>query len=644
MNLKDLLGYKRIAIQCHDNPDADALASGFALFRYFETYGFSRAKKNLKFFYGGRTCVVKPSLIGMIEGLGIPVEHAPNLTEWEGLLISADCQNGGGNVMKVSAPHVAVIDHHVQEGFLPVLCDLRPWLGSCSTLVWKLLEEEKFPIDISVATALHYGLFSDTNGFSEIRHPLDRDMWDSLSVDNRLLKKLKRSNLSLNDLSVASVALSDLRFDEAGFVVLSAPSCDPNLLGFLSDLAMQADGVDLAVVYAAANDGIKFSVRTSSRETKASELAAWLARDLGSGGGHREKAGGYIAAKKYSDHFGDRPFDRYFSESLKSYLSAYRIVDCLQPASLVSGKTMRDWRTYRKLPVRLGFVPCSKLFLGKTDLQVRMLEGDMDIAATEDTVLMIGVKGEVYPTELEKFIQTYSLTGAPFISSLSYPPTVLNKNTGTRISLLEYAETCVASEDGTVQAMPLKEGVKVFTRWDSENYFRGDPGDWLVARSPDDLYVVTKDVFTQLYIRDCTGINVAENEHAMRVVKNDSPVTVTFFGGGGILDTLEGRVSYAKGDAHLVGVNGESWPIEKERFFETYAPMPGTEAGTDGKYCKKDLPAWALQLNEPFVVELSNHKGLLKGQCGDWLLQYAPDEYGVVSREIFEATYRRYPR
>ena len=39
MKLRDLLKYKDIVIQCHDNPDADALASGYAVFKYLESRG-----------------------------------------------------------------------------------------------------------------------------------------------------------------------------------------------------------------------------------------------------------------------------------------------------------------------------------------------------------------------------------------------------------------------------------------------------------------------------------------------------------------------------------------------------------------------------------------------------------------------------
>jgi phosphoglycolate phosphatase len=337
-------------------------------------------------------------------------------------------------------------------------------------------------------------------------------MWDTLTVNSTILEKLKLSNLALSDLATASAALNNLYFDaERHFVVISTPPCDPNLLGFISDLSMQVDSVDYAVAYSEGSEGLKFSVRTAAREVKASELAEWLSKDIGSGGGHRKKAGGYISKAQYERRFGDLPPRSYFTINLKNYLEAFRIIDYGSPATLTVGGVNKElnealnegsMKTYRKLPVCLGFVPCHKLFEGRADLQIRMLEGDVDIVTDEETVLMIGVKGEVYPMELGKFIETYNLTGERFAPTVPYPPTVLNKNTGMRLSLLEFADTCVGTGEGTVRAVRLEERVKIFTRWDVENYLRGEPGDWLVARAPDDLYVVMADVFDELYSLD----------------------------------------------------------------------------------------------------------------------------------------------
>ena len=186
VKLSDLLDFDGpVAIQCHNVPDADAMASGYALWRYFHAHG-----KRPLFFHGGPP-ISKPNLLWLREEISIPIEHRPDLKEWNGMLITVDCQHGAGNVARVELGEGAllvVIDHHVQERPLPPLHDLRPWLGSCATLVWDMLRTEDFALDRCLSTALYYGLFTDTNAFAEICHPLDRDMWDSLSIDEDLVR------------------------------------------------------------------------------------------------------------------------------------------------------------------------------------------------------------------------------------------------------------------------------------------------------------------------------------------------------------------------------------------------------------------------------------------------------------------------
>ena len=51
MYLNELDKYDIITIQAHDNPDADAIAAGYALYVYFRTKG-----KKVTLIYSGRTC------------------------------------------------------------------------------------------------------------------------------------------------------------------------------------------------------------------------------------------------------------------------------------------------------------------------------------------------------------------------------------------------------------------------------------------------------------------------------------------------------------------------------------------------------------------------------------------------------------
>ena len=68
MKLADLEKYNPITIQCHDNPDADAVGAGFGLYTYFKSKG-----KDVKLIYSGRNSIHKANLKLMVEKLEIPI-------------------------------------------------------------------------------------------------------------------------------------------------------------------------------------------------------------------------------------------------------------------------------------------------------------------------------------------------------------------------------------------------------------------------------------------------------------------------------------------------------------------------------------------------------------------------------------------
>ncbi len=516
MLLDKLLEHEKIAIQCHNIPDADAIAAGFGLYRYLTAHN-----KSPLFFYSGPP-ITKPNLLAMILQLEIPILHEPDLRQWDGLLVTVDCQYGMGNVTRIDASHVAVIDHHLQEKELPEVCELRPWLGACSTLIWDLLAKENFVFDIPLSTALVYGLFMDTNNFSELRHPLDKDMWDALEVDESIFKQLRLSNLSLNDLLQTSSSLNELSMisDAHGLALVPVSMCDPNLLGVIGDLVIQVDSIDTVVAYSPLPSGdLKFSVRTTTRETKASDLAQWLADDLGSGGGHKEKAGGYIAFAKFSEKYPDKTLAAYCKERLCQYYESVQLLDCADAQSLRDWPQEKKCATYRKLAVQQSFVPTADIFAEGSNLHIRTLEGDVAIQSSKDTYLMIGILGEVYPITRKVFEDTYIVEEGIDTREMQYYPTVLNTETGMRTSLVDYARNCRTTATKVVQAFCLGEAeyVKIFTLWDSENYYSGLPGDFVVVQSSNDLYVVRQDIFKQSYARDFTHESVASHAEAQKV-------------------------------------------------------------------------------------------------------------------------------
>jgi len=133
------------------------------------------------------------------------------------------------------------------------------------------------------------------------------------------------------------------------------------------------------------------------------------------------------------------------------------------------------------------------------------------------------------------------------------------------------------------------------------------------------------------------------HEGVIRVVKRPIPVSVTIAEHDGIIETLEGRVTFLAGDAIMTGVNGEHWPIERTAFLASYDPVTPTEQGTAGIYVKRPQTVLALRLDKILRVPVGRRPDPLIGYPGDWLLRYPDASYGIIHDEIFRETYEVIP-
>ena len=482
--LSDLLGCNDIVIQCHNFPDADAISSGYAVHAFLKAHG-----RQARLVYSGSAEITKPNLIRMVESLSVPVEYVREIPHI-GTLVMVDCQYGESNAAKFGADKVIVIDHHedMNHGHRGII---NNHLGSCSTLVWDLLNKEGFEFQKhpEVSTALYYGLYADTNGFEEIAHPLDKDMRDSLNFNRRIINTLRFNNMTITELSIAGVALTRYKITKQySCAVFRADACDQNTLGFIGDLALQAEGVDICVVYNTLPDGYKLSVRSCTKEVMANEFAAFLA----GGGGHRQKAGGFISKATT----GNLTIDSFIENRIQDYFDNCDIINADNHSLNIAAMDK-----YRKRKIPVGFVKSADVFAAGTPMLVRTLEGDAETEASDDVLLIVGIMGEVYPMQTDKFIKSYTMTDESFEPDFEYSPTVKNKITGDSVELAAYIKPCVTKGEIYIHAMAAAKNTKIFTVWNTEGYMYGKLGDYIAVRADDhnDVYIIRKDIFIKSY-------------------------------------------------------------------------------------------------------------------------------------------------
>ena len=133
--------------------------------------------------------------------------------------------------------------------------------------------------------------------------------------------------------------------------------------------------------------------------------------------------------------------------------------------------------------------------------------------------------------------------------------------------------------------------------------------------------------------------DLAADGAACRVVK-DEVVQVEFASAAGVLESAVGLNRYAAGDALLTGSTGDRWCVSRDRFDVKYRPEPPTLPGQGGSYRNRPVAVLAKRMSAAFAVARSVGGDVLLGEAGDWLLQYAPGDHGVVAQARFDKVYR----
>lgn len=299
--LIQLLKEQKVYIQTHNFPDPDALASAFALQQYLKHYDVEAV-----ICYDGK--LERASARRMLENFGICVFSVEEngYLQAEDYVILIDSQNQNANVSDIGGKKVACIDHHPIFVEYPYEYRDIQRVGSCASIVASYFKEDEIPIEPNVAAALAYAIKMDTADFTRGTTQLDTDMFAYLFryADWKLVQFMYTNTLEFEDLRAYEAAIQSIEvYDKVGFAFIPFV-CQPALIAIISDFMKALDEVNIAVIYAMQEDGIRFSVRSEEEEVNVGSLLKSILKGIGDGGGHPAMAGGYIS-REAADRLGD---------------------------------------------------------------------------------------------------------------------------------------------------------------------------------------------------------------------------------------------------------------------------------------------------------------------------------------------------
>jgi len=308
---------ERVLIQMHNSPDPDSIASAYGL-----QYLLEQGSINADICYRGE--IEKYSTSRMVELLGIRLRNINDIHDMteKDYIILVDSQKGNSNITDFIGDEIASIDHHpIFQKIDYLFEDIRPQVGACSSIIAEYFKENGIQIPQNIATALLYGLKTDTLDLSRGVSDLDLDMFYMLYkiADIELLNLIQLNQLQFQDLAAYSNAIRNIKiYDNIGISYLGT-ECPDSLLGTVSDFIMSLKEVEFSIVYSRRSSGVKFSVRSETQTFDAGKIINDVLAGIGSGGGHKTMAGGFIPAQKVAEIGTD--FDSFIENRVLEVLS-----------------------------------------------------------------------------------------------------------------------------------------------------------------------------------------------------------------------------------------------------------------------------------------------------------------------------------
>ncbi|KMQ50205.1 phosphoesterase [Chitinispirillum alkaliphilum] len=291
---KRLLPATSVLILTHDYPDPDCIASAYGMSYLLSFWGV----KSSVISFGG--FVGRAENRAMIRYLNIPTVPFV-LTEVSDFdrIILVDCYPGKGNVsLPAEAKVDAVIDHHPNEPGckVPFFCDIRSDIGATSTIITRYLQEQNCPILPNMATALFYGIKTDTGDMSREISKDDHECYKLLfdKMNHQIFSKIENPDRGLEFFKILHQATeSAVYYDTLGYTHLGNVS-SPDYIAEMADLFHSLEKLEWMICSGIFKNQIFFSIR-SKKENRAGKNAELLAKTFnGSGGGHSRVAAGRI--------------------------------------------------------------------------------------------------------------------------------------------------------------------------------------------------------------------------------------------------------------------------------------------------------------------------------------------------------------
>lgn len=290
-------GKSFLIAQTHDFPDPDTIASSLGL------VWLLKEKLGIEGLVGYGGVVGRAENRAMLKVLGIKLKRTTGTDFARADLIALlDTQPEVGNhSLPADRRPDIVVDHHFErelKGDRPSYFDVGGDVGTTSTKVTELVRAAGLTPPPEVATALFYGLKSDTRDLARLTRPADVASYLYLFplMDPALLNEIENPQVPIEYFRILNKAIQRGKIYGHTIVADLGAIYTPDLCAEIADRLLQIEGIKHAVATGWFEGSLFLSLRTRTRNRNLGKIIHGIVAKsgLGGAGGHTQMAGARI--------------------------------------------------------------------------------------------------------------------------------------------------------------------------------------------------------------------------------------------------------------------------------------------------------------------------------------------------------------
>lgn len=282
-----------LAVVCHDNPDPDAIASAIALARLAESFGVEADAC----YFGDISHQENRALVNVLDIDLRNFSDADDVTSYDAVALVDHSRPGVNDGLPTETPVDIVVDHHPPRGPIEArYVDLRSDVGATSTILADYYRRLGADIDERVATALLYGIRTDTREFTREVSEADFEAAVYLlsHADESVLERVESPDVAPEVFETLGAAIRNRERKGAVLVTCVGRVSDRDAIAQAAQHLLSMEGIEVTLVYGFTDETIHVSGRARNPDVDLGEVLRDAFDRIGNAGGHADMAGAQI--------------------------------------------------------------------------------------------------------------------------------------------------------------------------------------------------------------------------------------------------------------------------------------------------------------------------------------------------------------